>query len=161
MRAFFPFFLFTVIILSFALSRTAASEEPSTAKSRAPVKLTDRALQIHREAILIDGHNDLPWQFREKEDLSFSHIDIARLQKDLHTDIPRLRKGGVGAQFSSAFVPSSTMKDHTAVRKTLEQIDIVHRMVRAYPDTFEMAGGADDIVRIHKQGKIASLIGVE
>ena len=79
----------------------------------------------------------------------------------LHTDIPRLRQGGVGAQFWSAYVPADTAKKGTAVRLTLEQIDVIHRMVAAYPDTFEMAYTADDIVRIRKQGKIASLIGVE
>src|SRR6266446_528062 len=72
-------------------------------KMHVPVKVTEEALRIHRDAILIDGHNDLPWQFREKKDLSFTHIDIARRQKALHTDIPRLREGGVGAQFWSAF----------------------------------------------------------
>jgi membrane dipeptidase len=130
-------------------------------QARPPVKLTDAALRIHREAILIDGHNDLPWQFRDKKDMSFQRIDITKLQKSLHTDIPRLRQGGVGAQFWSAWVPTESMKDGTAVRKTLEQIDVIHRMVRAYPDTFEMAYSVDDILRIHKEGKIASLIGIE
>ena len=136
---------------------------PAPVKSRAPVKLTDEALRIHREALLIDGHNDLPWQFREKGDLSFRKIDLHKLQKELklHTDIPRLRKGGLGAQFWSAYVPADTAKKGTAVRLTLEQIDVIKRMVAAYPDTFEMAYSADDIVRIHKKGKIASLIGVE
>jgi membrane dipeptidase len=125
------------------------------------VRLSEEASRIHREAIVIDGHNDLPWQFRAKKDLSFRTIDIARPQKDLHTDIPRLRQGGVGAQFWSAFVPSESMKDGSAVKKTLEQIDVIRRMVQAYPDTFEMAYSADDIERIHKNGKIASLIGIE
>jgi membrane dipeptidase len=129
--------------------------------ARGPVKLTEEALRIHREAILIDGHNDLPWQFREKKDLSFNQIDISRPQKSLHTDIPRLRQGGVGAQFWSAWVPAETMKDGTAGRQTLEQIDVIHRMVRAYPDTFVMAYSVDDILRAHKEGKIASLIGIE
>ena len=69
------------------------------APKRQPVVLTDEARAIHREALLIDGHNDLPDQFREKKDLSFRNIDINRPQKGLHTDIPRLREGGVGAQF--------------------------------------------------------------
>jgi membrane dipeptidase len=77
------------------------------------------------------------------------------------TDIPRLRAGGVGAQFWSVYVPSSTRKDHSAVKKTLEQIDVVHRMIRRYPDTFELAVSVDDILRAHKDGKIASLIGIE
>jgi membrane dipeptidase len=130
-------------------------------KPRDAVKLTDEALRIHAEAILIDGHNDLPWQFRRKADLSFANIDLTKPQPKLHTDIPRLVKGGVGAQFWSAYVPAESRKKGTAVRETLEQIDAIHRMVKAYPDTFEMASTADDIVRIRKKGKIASLIGVE
>jgi membrane dipeptidase len=125
------------------------------------VQLTNKALQIHREALLIDGHNDLPWQFRKRASLSFTKLDIARPQKSLHTDLPRLRQGGVGAQFWSAYVPVEARKKGTAVRETLEQIDVIHRMVRTYPDALDLALSADDIVRIHKQGKIASLIGVE
>jgi len=127
----------------------------------APVKLTDEALRIHREALVIDGHNDLPWQMREKASGFFKRLDISKPQPGLHTDIPRLRKGGIGGQFWSAYVPSSTGKSGQAVRETLEQIDVIHRMIRTYPETFEMASTADDIVRIHKQGKIASLIGIE
>jgi membrane dipeptidase len=135
------------------------ADEPRSPRSE--VKMTDEARQIHREALLIDGHNDLPYQYREKKDLSFASIDIARPQPALHTDIPRLRQGGVGAQFWAAYVSTATMKDGTAVKQTLEQIDVIHRFVRRYPDTFEMAYGVDDIRRVRKAGKIASLIGVE
>src|SRR5258708_18272940 len=76
------------------------------------------------------------------------------------TDIPRLKEGGVGGQFWSVYVPVE-LQGQAAVTATLEQIDIVHRMVRKYPDTFELALTADDIERIHRQGKIASLIGME
>ncbi len=130
-------------------------------KSPAPARLSDEARRIHEEALVFDGHNDLPYQFREQSDLSFRWIDVARPQRGLHTDIPRLRQGNVGAQFWSAYVSADTRKKGTAVRETLEQIDVIHRLVRAYPDVFEMAGSADDIVRVHKAGKIASLIGVE
>src|SRR5262245_8199555 len=125
------------------------------------VQLTDEARRIHREALVIDGHNDLPYRYRQAGDLALRSIDIAKPQKTLHTDIPRLRQGGVGAQFWSAYVDVDTRKDGTIVRKTLEQIDVIHQMVRRYPDTFEMAYSTDDILRIHKGGKIASLIGVE
>ena len=128
------------------------------AEPRKPVVLTDEAIAIHMEAILVDGHNDLPWQFRTKQDFSFKDIDISRSQKRIHTDIPRLRQGGVGAQFWAAYVP---VERTDAVKKTLEQIDIIHRFIRKYPDAFEFAGSVDDIVRIRKAGKIASLIGVE
>ena len=125
------------------------------------VVLTDKALRIHRSAILIDGHNDLPWHIREKGESSFEKLDIARPQPDLHTDIPRLREGGVGAQFWSAWVPTETMREGGATRIALEQIDLIHRMAQHYPDTFEMAYSVDDVRRISRKGKIACLIGVE
>jgi membrane dipeptidase len=142
-----------------------ADEKPAAAKdkteTRGLVQLTDEARRIHRQALVIDGHNDLPYRYRQADDLSFRTIDIAKPQKTLHTDIPRLRQGGVGAQFWSAYVDPETRKEGTAVRQTLEQIDVILRMVRRYPDTFEMAYSTEDILRIHKNGKIASLIGVE
>jgi membrane dipeptidase len=146
-----------VFLLSLPITR---ADDP---KKREPVKLTDEAIALHKESLIFDGHNDLPWQFREKAGLSFTRLDITRDQKaqGLHTDIPRLRKGGVGAQFWAAYVPVETRKKGTAVRDTLEQIDVIRRMVRAHPDDFEMALTADDVVRIHKAGKVASLIGVE
>src|SRR5437879_13836610 len=98
---------------------------------------------------------------RDKGDPFTPVLDIAKPQKTLHTDIPRLRQGNVGAQFWSAYVPASSRKDGSAVRQTLEQIDVIHRMVRSYPDTFEMASSVDDIMRSHRNGKIASLIGIE
>jgi membrane dipeptidase len=138
-----------------------AEDKKDAGKARGPVQLTEEALRLHRAALVFDGHNDLPWQFREKNDLSFRKIDLHRPQKGLHTDVPRLRKGGVGAQFWSAYVPASTGKKGTATRETLIQIDVIRRMVAAYPETFEMAYTADDVVRIRKEGKIASLIGIE
>src|SRR6516165_7914617 len=109
------------------------SEKPAV---RGIVKLTEEALKIHREALLVDGHNDLPWQFRRQADLSFRRINIARPQPLLHTDIERLRKGGVGAQFWAAYVDAESK---AAVKETLEQIDVIHRIVKSYPDTFAMA----------------------
>jgi membrane dipeptidase len=132
-------------------------------RPRGTVEVTEQALRIHRAALVIDGHNDLPWQFREKKDLSFRTLDITKNLKatGLHTDIPRLRQGGVGAQFWSAWVPTETAKKGTAVKTTVEQIDVVYRMVQAHPDAFEMAYSDDDILRVHNAGKIASLIGLE
>lgn len=106
---------------------------------------------------LIDGHNDLAWRHRE---LGRDLLDLRREQPDVHTDIPRLRKGGVGAQFWSVYVPPELRGDE-AVRVTMEQIDFVHRMIRRFSDVFELALDADDIVRIHHKGMIASLIGME
>jgi membrane dipeptidase len=86
--------------------------------------------------------------------------DTGGLKKPMHTDIPRLRKGGVGAQFWSVYVPAENAGPES-VRMVLEQIDVVHRLTEIYPDTFEMATTADDVVRIHKAGRIASLVGME
>ena len=112
------------------VSGLSGEEKPAPARNRVPVRLTEEGLRIHREALLIDGHNDLPWQFRQKADLSFQNLDISRPQKSIHTDLPRLRKGGVGAQFWAAYVPVESGKKGTAVRETLEQIDVIHRMVQ-------------------------------
>jgi membrane dipeptidase len=131
------------------------------AGERGIVRLTDEAKNLHREALVFDGHNDLPWQFRKGNDLFVRTIDIARPQPKLHTDLPRLREGGVGAQFWSAYVDAGSAKTGTAVKLTLEQIDVIHRFVKKYPDDLEMAYTADDVVRIKKAGKIAGLIGVE
>lgn len=128
---------------------------------RSPVVVTDAALKVHAESFVFDGHNDLPWELRRKDGLNFQAFDIAKSQPKLHTDIPRLKKGGVGAQFWSAYVPVDTVKKGEAVKTTLEQIDVIHRMMKQYPDTFEFASTHDDILRIRKAGKIASMIGIE
>ncbi|MFQ5734181.1 MAG: dipeptidase [Planctomycetaceae bacterium] len=123
--------------------------------------LTERARKLHAQCLVIDGHNDLPWVMRTKAASSFKQADIAKPQPQFHTDIPRLKKGNVGAQFWSAYAPASTRQQRRSAHYVLEQIDLVHRMVKRYPGTFEMAGTADDILRIRKQGKIACMIGVE
>ncbi|MDY3553291.1 dipeptidase [Gemmata sp. JC717] len=144
------------LITALALPRVPAVDPPAKT-----VSVSEKALAIHNEALLIDGHNDLPWELRETGEPGFKNIDLTKPQKKFHTDIPRLKKGNVGAQFWSAYVPSSTAKAGTAAKMTLEQIDVIHEMVRRYPDTFEMASGTEDIHRIRKAGKIASLIGIE
>lgn len=131
-------------------------------RERAAVKLTDEARRIHQAGFVFDGHNDLPWELRSKASSSFERLDIARRQEGkLHTDIPRLREGNVGAQFWSVYVPAETRKSGQALLQTLEQIDLVHAMVRRYPETFALAYNAEDVERIRGEGKIASLIGVE
>jgi membrane dipeptidase len=150
-----------VLILLAALPAFAAPAGETKKPSRGVVKVSDEAKKIHAEALVFDGHNDLPWAMREKGDGFTPVIDLTQPQPKLHTDIPRLRQGNVGAQFWSAYVPAELAKKGTAVKATLEQIDLIHRMVRKYPDVFAMASTADDVVRIRKDGKIASLIGVE
>ncbi len=129
----------------------------STRADDAPA-VSEPAQKIHAAGLLFDGHNDLPYRLRMAGDMSFTKIDIANRLPDGHTDIPRLRQGGVKAQFWSVFVPG-TQKD--PARTVTEQIDLVHRMIEKYPDVFELALSADDVERIARSGKIASLIGIE
>jgi len=144
----------------------AAAEEPgATVTATAPSpELLARARAVLRRVPLIDGHNDTPWQYRERADDHLDRIDLAAstaaLDPPMHTDIPRLRAGGLGAQLWSVYVPVS-MAGPGAAAAVLQQIDVVHRMVERYPDTFEMAYGPDDVRRIFAEGKIASLIGME
>lgn len=119
-----------------------------------------RARALHKQTPLIDGHNDYPWALRGLDPGDLGKAEISKPVPGLMTDIPRLRQGGVGGQFWSVYVPS-TMKDKEAVRATLEQIDIVHRMTRRWPETFELAHTAADVERSFKAGRIGSLIGME
>ena len=105
---------------------------------------------------LIDGHNDLPWELRDRFGGDTAAADLA----GTHTDIRRLVEGGVGGQFWSVFVPARIAGD-AAVTAVLEQIDLVHRMVRRYPSRFQLALTADDVDTAFAAGKIASLLGAE
>jgi membrane dipeptidase len=144
-----------------ASSLLRADDAATSTDPRPPVVLTDEARKLHESLLLIDGHNDLPWEIRKQAEGNFDRLDISQPQSKLQTDIPRLRQGGVGAQFWSVWVPVETAKRGKALTTTLEQIELVKVMIARYPETFELALTADDIERIHKTGKIASLIGVE
>lgn len=162
--SFFQRLVVSLLVPIAALSsfKLAQAEDSDTAvQERPPVVLSEAAKKIHQSAILIDGHNDLPWELRAQGSLSFDKLDIAKPQKTLQTDIPRLREGGVGAQFWSVYVPAENAYNGTALSATLEQIEMVNAMIEHYPETFERALTVDDIERAHAAGKIASMIGVE
>ena len=121
---------------------------------RAPSRFTGRRRSS-------TGTTTIPWALRGLDPgRDFAKADISKPVPKLMTDIPRLRQGGVGGQFWSVYVPSS-MQGKEAVRATLEQIDIVHRMVMRWPETFQIAYTAADIERSFKAKHIGSLIGVE
>ena len=127
--------------------------------------LDERARSLLRQTPLIDGHNDTPWQYRKRVELKLDGLDFAgdlsTLDPPMHTDINRLRQGGVGAQFWSVYIPAQRGGKPGDTRTVIEQIDFVKRLVGRYPDYLELALTADDIERIHADGKIASLIGME
>jgi len=151
-----------ITLLALLVTVHVGAAAPSgTATAEGSGRHIDRILA---EVPLIDGHNDLPWEYRDRVKNHLAQLDIGQdqshLAKPLHTDIARLRQGRIGAQFWSVYVPVE-LKGADAVLTTMEQIDVVHRLAATYPDVFELAYTADDITRIHKSGKIASLIGME
>lgn len=153
-------FFAILAIIPFALTMFAAENGSSATNLNARLAVVRDVL---RAVPLIDGHNDLPWQYR-KQSNDFSRVKLAESTLDFkpawHTDIPRLRAGMVGGQFWSVYVPTK-FSGPAAVQATLEQIDVVHRLCAAYPETLSLALTADDVERIHAQGRIASLIGME
>ncbi|MBN1901123.1 dipeptidase [Candidatus Sumerlaeota bacterium] len=120
---------------------------------------------ILRESPLIDGHNDTPWQYMRRVNYDLDRLDLtsdtAMQRNPVRTDLKRLRAGCLGAQFWAIFIPPPRNGEENIVKSVLEQIDFVHRMIERHADSLEFAQTADDIVRIHRSGKIASLIGVE
>jgi membrane dipeptidase len=152
---------FATAVLVLAAVVTAHGEDAAPAGDRKPIVLTDHARELQAHSLVIDGHNDMPWEIRKQAASSFDKMDISKPQPSLQTDIPKLRAGGIGAQFWSVWVPVELGYKGEALGTTLEQIELVKNMVARYPDTFELALTADDIERIHREGKIASLIGVE
>jgi membrane dipeptidase len=120
----------------------------------------DRARDLLSRSPILDGHNDLPWTLRQMGQSDLNGIDLRAGIPGAHTDLPRLRDGGVGAQFWSVFVPSSLQGDG-AVAATLEQIDLTRRLVGRYSDAMELASTADDVERAMAAGKVASLLGAE
>lgn len=124
-----------------------------------------RVRRLLRESPLVDGHNDMPWRYLRDYD---NHLDALDFSKDtseacprMHSDIPRLRAGCVGAQFWAVFIPDNWTGEDKAYQAALRQIEFVKELAARYPDDLEMAYSAGDIRRVHAAGKIASLIGVE
>ena len=118
------------------------------------------ARDLLRRFPIMDGHNDLPWALRERTGRNIDRVNLAAPVTGTHTDLPRLASGGVGAQFWSVYVPAELPGD-LAVTATLEQIDLVHEMIRRYPAALELALTAADAEWILATGKVASLLGAE
>ncbi len=120
----------------------------------------DRATDLLSRHPLIDGHNDLAWELRVSTDSDLDRTDLTAPVSFTHTDLPRLAKGKVGAQFWSVFVPVS-LAGEAAVAATLEQVDLVRRMVDRYPDRLGLALTAADVDWNFSAGKVASMLGAE
>lgn len=133
---------------------------PLAAAQETDPALLARARAILERAPLIDTHNDLPSMLIERNGGDLAGLDLGVVQPQLCADIPRLRQGGVGAQYWSVYTDSANMKTNRSLHEALREFDVVLRLVRSRPE-LELARSADDIERIHRSGRIASLIGVE
>jgi membrane dipeptidase len=146
-----------LILLAVLLAGTAQAQTIDPA-------VQARIDRILKATPLVDGHNDLPWELRDNHGSRVETTDFANGSDTrtpaLQTDIARMHKGRMGAQFWSIWIPAK-FSGPRAVEMTLEQVDIVKRMVAKYPRDLEWASTADDIVRIHKAGRIGSLMGIE
>ena len=128
-----------------------------TAAAEATTARIDALLGEHP---VVDGHNDLLWAAREQVRYDFDRLDVGAGGTPTHTDLPRLRRGGVGAQFWSVFVPASLAGDD-AVSATLEQVDAGHQLVARYAGQLAFARTVDEVVAAWESGRIASLLGAE
>jgi membrane dipeptidase len=119
----------------------------------------DRVADLLRSQPVIDGHNDLLWEARQRVGYDFDRLDVAG-DCPTHTDLPRLRRGGVGGQFWSVFVPASLAGDD-AVSATLEQVDAGHQLVARYAGELAFARTPEEVERAWGSGRIASMLGAE
>ncbi|MDP9349161.1 MAG: dipeptidase [Gemmatimonadota bacterium] len=147
----------TVLALMGAVSLAAAL--PAEGQAPADEALLRRALRLHRQVPLVDGHIDLPWEIRQKAAGDISRMDFQGPLPQQHTDVPRLQAGRVGGVFWAAYVPVTAI-GRGAARFALDQIDLIHRMT-AHSPQLELARTAAEVERIHRRGQVASLIGIE
>jgi membrane dipeptidase len=149
------------LLLMPLLLLTACSTTPRADTGAAADPHVAAARRVLTTTPLVDGHNDLPWVIRDYPAAPHDVVayDLGSRTPG-HTDIPRLREGMVGAQFWSVFIPARAVAEGAA-RVQLEQIDIVHQVIRRHPEIFELALTAHDAVRIFRQGRIASMLGME
>ena len=143
-----------------ALAAPAPGADAGSTAAATDPRLLERARSILQRAPLIDTHNDLPYALMLKTGGDLTKVDLGNRQPELPADIPRLREGRVGAQYWSIFVPSDTQLTRTALHEALRVFDLVLRTIESRPE-LELARSADDIVRITRAGRIASLLGVE
>ena len=146
------------------IPNASTAPDPSQASPESQSQLLARARRLLREVPLIDGHNDVPWQYwvraRNHLDKIDLNSDTTLLSPPMHTDLRRLREGQVGGQFWAVYIHKNSAGPG-ATRAALDQLDVARRMIDRYSRDLELALTADDIVRIHAAGKVASLLGLE
>ncbi|HRO03936.1 MAG TPA: dipeptidase, partial [Terricaulis sp.] len=148
----------TLFAVALLCAPTLAAAQEVSARERARIE------RILRGTPVIDGHNDLPWAIRDDHRNDLASVDLMgdtrQIDPPLHTDFPRMRRGGVGGQFWSVYVPAGN-RGLANTQMVFEQIDLTRRMIAAYPRQLQFADTADGIMRAHRAGRIASLMGIE
>ena len=146
------------LLLSFGVTVSA-----QTMPSGGDPKLWAKALNIHRKAIVVDGHNDIPGPMVD-EDFDLSSNSIGKFQRGggpFHTDLARLKAGGITGEFFSIYVSGTTLVTGGAMRRAMDMIDATYREAEKHPAQLSMCTTAADIRRAKKQGKICALMGIE
>ncbi|MEY2625670.1 MAG: hypothetical protein RL412_1445 [Pseudomonadota bacterium] len=153
-------FISRLIVSTLVVAVTTFSLSGLAADAPAADPALERAKRVLRSGILIDGHNDLPYAIREWRDAP-RDVEAYDLRKPTQgdTDIARLRAGGLSAQFWSVYIPGEGSGPYA--RQQLEQIDIARRIIALYPDTFTLALSVADVRKAKRNGKIASMLGME
>jgi membrane dipeptidase len=150
-----------ILVLSFIFTCASVPLTAVFSQSQKPLaddaKLRERALKLHREAIVIDTHNDITSAITDR-DFDMGERDTSGRTQ---TDIPRMKEGGLDADFFAIYVAARYAKEGGSARRALDMIDGVYEQARRHPESLEMAFTADDVRRIHRSGKIAALMGIE
>jgi membrane dipeptidase len=146
----------TVVFACAFVSRPAAFSQSQSSPTD-DAKLRERAMKLHREAIVIDTHNDVTSPMTD-EGFDLGARDTSG---KIQTDIPRMKEGGLDAEFFAIYVAAKYAKEGGAARRAMDMIDGVYEQARRHPESLEMAFTSDDIRRVHKAGRVAALMGIE
>ena len=150
-----PFAL--LLSVSFLLSLATASFAQTMPKDADPA-LWAKALKIHKKAIIVDGHNDIPTPMAE-EDYDLASPSVGKFHKDgdpFHTDLSRFKASGITGEFFSIYVSGETLKTGGAMRRAMELIDVTYRAAEKYPDQLTMCTTAAEIRQAKRAGFFAS-----
>lgn len=159
----FPVKTMKKIIAFLLLFVFCASTFAQTMPKDADPKLWAQALKIHKKAIIIDGHNDIPSPMVD-DDFDLGTNSIGMFHKDgdpFHTDLNRFKQSGITGEFFSIYVSGSTLKTGGAMRRAMDLIDATYREVEKYPNQLSLCTTADEIRRAKKQKKVCALMGIE
>ena len=152
------FVLSAILLLTFAISTVA-----QTMPKDADPKLWAQALKIHKKAIIVDGHNDIPSPMVD-EDFNLATDSVGRFHADgdpFHTDLNRFKRSGITGEFFSIYVSGSTLKTGGAMRRAMEMIDATNRETEKHPNELLACTTAADIRRAKKLNKVCALMGIE